>query len=87
MKENHLIDNLVFLRRERGWTQRDMEAETGIMQQTIGAWECRVCLPKLDKIIFLAEFFGLTLDELVRVDLVERAFDNKIQEQKKHENK
>ena len=53
------------LRIEKGLSQRDLAKETGISQQAISFWEQDKRTPNMDDCIILADFYGISLDELV----------------------
>ena len=53
------------LRIEKGLSQRDLAKETGISQQAISFWEQDKRAPNMDDCIKLANFYGISLDELV----------------------
>ena len=57
--------NFKELRIERGLSQRDLAKATGISQQAISFWEQDKRTPNMDDCIRLADFYGITLDELV----------------------
>ena len=50
---------------ERKLSQRDLAQATGISQQAISFWEQDKRTPNMDDCIKLADFYGITLDELV----------------------
>ena len=52
-------------RQEKGLSQRELAAATGISQQAISCWEQNKRTPNMDDCIKLADFYGITLDELV----------------------
>lgn len=52
-------------RKTRGLTQVELAKETGIPQSTISAWEKGVNIPNIADCIKLADFYGISLDELV----------------------
>lgn len=59
------------LRQQRlisGYTQEQVSKATGISQSNISAWENNVYAPSIDFCIILADFYGITLDELVGRD-------------------
>lgn len=58
-------DELIALRRGRGLSQEALGEAVGVSRQTVSKWECGQTTPELDKLLALADFFGLTLDELV----------------------
>lgn len=52
-------------RMERKLSQRDLAKATGISQQAISFWEQGKRTPNMDDCIKLADFYEITLDELV----------------------
>ena len=57
--------NINKYRIEKGLSQRDLAEETGISQQAISFWEQDKRTPNMDDCIKLANFYGISLDELV----------------------
>lgn len=58
------------LRCERGLSQEELSEKLGVSRQTVSKWELDQSLPQIDKIIFLAQFFGVSTDELL-IDEIE----------------
>ena len=54
------------LRKEKGITQRELADYLAVSDKTISHWECDKYSPDLSVIPILAEFFGVTCDELLR---------------------
>lgn len=54
------------LRDAKGCKDSDVAKTTGIPQSTFTEWKKGKATPKVEKLIKLADFFGITLDELVR---------------------
>lgn len=52
------------LRRERGWSQRDLAARSGVSIATISTLERELNGPGLRAAILLARAFGVPLDEM-----------------------
>lgn len=46
-------------------TQRQLAKKTGISQANISRWEKGEVLPNIDACVRLAEFYGITVDELI----------------------
>ncbi len=46
-------------------TQSQLASATGITQQTISLWELNKTTPKIEYCEILADFYGISLDELV----------------------
>ena len=55
-------------RKTNGYTQSEIAKETKIPQQTISAYENNTNMPTIDACVKLADFYGITLDELVGRD-------------------
>lgn len=53
------------LRIEKELSQRELAEATGISQQAISFWEQDKRTPNMDDCIKLADFYGISLDELV----------------------
>ncbi len=69
MKEElHLsvAENIKKLREARHLTQSELAAELGVAQQFIGAIERGRKNPSLQMSLDIAEFFGITVDELIK---------------------
>ncbi|MBQ8658423.1 MAG: helix-turn-helix transcriptional regulator [Clostridia bacterium] len=56
------------LRNEKNLSQRDLAKATGISQQAISFWEQNKRTPNMDDCIILADFYEISLDELVGRD-------------------
>ncbi|MBQ9348173.1 MAG: helix-turn-helix transcriptional regulator [Oscillibacter sp.] len=59
-----IFDNIRALCMERGVSVRRVERETGIANGVIRKWNHQS--PRVDKLLLVADYFGVTLDELVR---------------------
>lgn len=60
--------NLVDLRREKNLTQKEVAEKIGVSATAIGFWETGINEPKTTYLIKLANFFGVTVEELVGCD-------------------
>lgn len=56
---------LKYQRELNGYTQSKLAKETGISQQMISYWEANCGLPNIDFCVRLANFYNISLDELV----------------------
>ena len=56
----------------QGLTQVELAKETGIPQSTVSAWELDKNIPNIIDCIKLADFYGISLDELVGRDVKEK---------------
>ncbi len=50
-------------------TQRQLAKETGITQVNICRWERGEVMPSIDFCVKLADFYGISLDELIGRDI------------------
>lgn len=51
-------------------TQEDLSSVVGVGRSAIGSYVRGEAEPNIDKQIVIAEFFGISVDELLRVDLL-----------------
>ena len=60
-----LEDNLQKFRKSKGLSQEELAEKCDISRQAIAKWESGESVPTIDKLIFLADFYKVSLDELV----------------------
>lgn len=53
-------------RKDAGMSQEQLGEKLGVSRQAVSKWETGESLPELDKIILIAQVFGVTTDELLR---------------------
>ena len=58
-------ENLIALRRREGWSQEELGNRIGVTRQTVSKWELGLTTPELEKLVQLADVFGMTTDQLV----------------------
>jgi len=61
-----LAEKIAALRGERKLSQGDLAEKLDVSRQSVSKWETGQAVPELDKIIKLADLFGVSVDELVR---------------------
>lgn len=61
-----LSEKILSLRTARGLSQGDLAEKLEVSRQSVSKWETGQSTPDLDKIIKLADLFGVSVDELVR---------------------
>lgn len=61
-----LAEKILSLRTGRGMSQDDLAEKLEVSRQSVSKWETAQSTPDLDKIIKLANLFGVTVDQLVR---------------------
>ena len=59
-------EKILSLRTERGMSQDGLAEKLEVSRQSVSKWETGQSIPDLDKIIRLADLFGVSVDELVR---------------------
>ncbi len=69
-----LGDNIKFLRKEKGLSQRRLADDLQVTQQAVGKWETGKSAPDTDMLRKIAEYFKTSVDFILGVDkLVENA--------------
>lgn len=61
-----LADKIIELRKKKGWSQEELAEKVDVTRQSVSKWESAQSTPDLDKILKLAELFGVTTDELLK---------------------
>lgn len=63
-----LGSRIAALRAAQGLSQTELAERLEVSRQSVSKWETDGSVPELDKLLHLAEIFGVTLDELVKGD-------------------
>ena len=63
-----IAQRLAELRRARGYSQESLARELGLSRQAVSKWERAESSPDTENLIALARLYGVSLDELLRVD-------------------
>jgi len=66
---NFISKNLKRLRTAKNKTQDDVAFAIGLKRSTYSGYENEVSVPTIEAIMKLADYFEITIDNLVRVDL------------------
>ena len=74
--------NLTELRKEKNLTQGALAKMFNYSDKAVSKWECGDSLPDLDTLLTLANFYGVTLDELVSEDPIRPSAPADEQEEK-----
>lgn len=65
-------EKLIDLRKSKNLSQEELGLELGVSRQTVSKWESCQSYPDFQRLVLLSDYFGLTLDELVKdVDVQE----------------
>ena len=62
-------EKLKFQRKKRNKTLKEVEKDTGISNSNLSRWESGKVLPNIDFCVKLANYYGITLDELIGREL------------------
>ena len=60
-----LAENLQILRKQNGLSQEELAEKCQVSRQAIVKWESGESVPTIEKLIYLAGLYEVTLDELV----------------------
>lgn len=66
-----LADKIIKLRKQLGWSQEDLAEKVNVSRQSVSKWESARSIPDLNRIILLADIFGVSTDYLVKDDIQE----------------
>lgn len=68
-----LADKIMKLRKQAGWSQEDLAMKLDVSRQSVSKWESASSIPDLNRIISLADIFGVSTDYLLKdeVEVVE----------------
>lgn len=59
-------EKLITLRKTKGLSQDELGAQLQVSRQTISKWELGQSYPDFQRLVVLSDYFGLTLDALVK---------------------
>lgn len=68
-----IAQNLSELRKSRSLTQQELAEQIGYSDKSISKWELGKAIPSVDILLKFADFYGVTLNDLVAVDGVKNA--------------
>ena len=71
MNQNQLGDNIARYRKEKGLSQEKVAEYMEVSRQAVTKWENNISRPSSENLIKLAEFFGVSMDELLRGESAE----------------
>ena len=63
-----IAQRLAEMRRAKGYSQEELAEKLGLSRQAVSKWERAESSPDTGNIIALAKLYGVTIDELLRVD-------------------
>ena len=66
------------LRKKNDVTQDKLASALGVTPQAVSRWESEICYPDIETLPQIADFFGISMDELLCYDSVQK--ESKIRE-------
>ena len=66
MAKSSMGEIISTLRKEKGWTQKNIADELGITDKAVSKWERNIALPDIATIPKLAELLGVSVEELMQ---------------------
>ena len=66
--QEHLANTIKALRKARGISQEQLADQCGVTVQAVSKWECAQSLPDITLLPVLADYFGVSIDRLLRED-------------------
>lgn len=64
-----LADKIIDLRKKNGWSQEELGEQLGVSRQAVSKWESMQTVPDINKIIAMAEVFGVSTDYLLKDEM------------------
>ena len=58
-------EQIAFLRKKKGLTQEELANALGVTNQAVSKWESAQCCPDINLLPLIADFFGVSIDELM----------------------
>lgn len=83
MNENKIAELLVALRKSRGFTQNDLAIRLDVSFQAVSKWERGENLPDSLLLLELAKIYNITVDEILRGELIKKENIEKLVSRKK----
>lgn len=62
----NLQDNLIRLRKQKGYSQEELAYQLGVSKQSVSKWESGSSVPELERLVEISELYAVSLDELVK---------------------
>lgn len=65
-----LSEKIIELRKANGMTQEELAAVCNVSRQSISKWEADIALPETEKLLILGETFRVSMDTLLKDELI-----------------
>ena len=64
-----LADKIINERKKNGWSQEELAEKLSVSRQSVSKWEGAQAVPDLQKIIAMADIFGVSTDYLLKDEI------------------
>ena len=75
-------EKLIELRKAKGLSQDELGQRIGVSRQTISKWELAQSYPDFQRLVLLSDYFGMTLDALMKDIDVQDVREKNLNDQK-----
>lgn len=69
-----LADKIIALRKKNGWSQEELADKMNVSRQSVSKWEGAQSVPDLEKILRMANLFGVSTDYLLKDEMGEAEY-------------
>lgn len=69
MKSNLIAEYLHLLRKEHGYTQKELAEELNISRQAVSGWETGNTIPDLDTLLKLSRLYHVTINDILEPEI------------------
>ncbi|MBD1432397.1 helix-turn-helix transcriptional regulator [Sphingobacterium sp. DN00404] len=77
----YLADNMRYLRGRKGRSQQQLADELGITRTRYSKYEYGMAEPPIELLVKIARYYGISVDEIISVDLFRQTITRKHTEQ------
>ena len=64
-----MADKIIELRKKNGWSQEELAEQLNVSRQSVSKWEGAQSVPDLNKVIAMAQIFGVSTDYLLKDEI------------------
>ncbi len=75
-------EKLIKLRKAAGFSQEELGNKLNVARQTVSKWELGETTPEMDKLEELSNIFGISIDELVKDDVIPNVITKEMNQEK-----
>lgn len=85
MNQEKIGSFLSALRRAKGLTQQDLADIFHVSNKTVSKWECGDAVPEITALIALAEFYEVSVDEILKGEKIDKSKTISLESEKKNQ--